>query len=126
MILIVLGKLALKSSSSLNVFALFTTGVVVAIVGSHSTNLKECQCCVELEGCDEAMKSEEVIIDLKADGIENAKCITQHPGFNCICLQKWSLKQAAVNYKTKNKTKYSQVGTQNRLNNLFNNLYSCL
>ena len=81
MILIVLGKLALKSSSSLNVFALFTTGVVVAIVGSHSTNLKECQCCVELEGCDEAMKSEEVIIDLKADGIENAKCITQHPGF---------------------------------------------
>ena len=69
------------------------------------------------------MKSEEVIIDLKADGIE--MCITQHPGFNCIRLQKWSLKQAAVNYKTKNKTKYSQVGTQNRLNNLFN-LYSCL
>ena len=107
-------------------FLPFLPRVVVAIVGSQLlTNLKECQCCVELEGCDEAMKREEVIIDLKADGIENAKCITQHPGFNCICLQKWSLKQAAVNYKTKNKTKYSQVGTQNRLNNLFN-LYSCL
>ena len=53
-------------------------------------------------------------MDLKADGIENAKCVTQHPGFTCICLQKWSLKQAAVNYKTKSNTKYSQVGTQNK------------
>ena len=71
------------------------------------------------------MKCEKVIIDLKADDIQNAKCITQHAGFNCICLQKWSLKQAPVNYKTKNKTKYSQVGTQSRLNNLFK-LYTCL
>ena len=76
--------------------------------------LKECLCCIELERCNEAMKSEEVVMDLKADGIENAKCVTQHPGFTCICLQKWSFKQAAVNYKTKSSTKYSPVGTQNR------------
>ena len=68
--------------------------------------------------------SEEVVVDLQADGIENAKCVTQHPRFNPVCLQKWSLKLAADKYKTKNKKKYSQVGTQNRLDNLYFCCYS--
>jgi len=50
------------------------------------------------------MNSEEVLSDLKAEGISDAKCITQHPGFNAVCLQKWSLKLAADWYKTKSKT----------------------
>jgi hypothetical protein len=66
------------------------------------------------------MNCEEVIQDLKAEGVQNAKCVTQHPGFNPVCLQKWSLKMAADRYKTKDKSKYSQTSTENRLDNLFN------
>lgn len=81
------------------------------------TNGNECYCCCELEGCEEAMNSEEVLQDLKAEGVQNAKCVTQHPGFNPVCLQKWSLKLAADKYKTKNNDKYSQMATQERLDN---------
>ncbi|CAB4003761.1 Hypothetical predicted protein [Paramuricea clavata] len=77
------------------------------------TNNRECHCCFELEGCGEAMNREEVIQDLKAEGVQNAKCVTQHPGFNSVCLQKWSLKMAADRYKTKDKSKYSQTSTEN-------------
>ncbi|CAB3983050.1 neurofibromin isoform X4 [Paramuricea clavata] len=77
------------------------------------TNNSECHCCFELEGCEEAMNREEVIQDLKAEGVQNAKCVTQHPGFNPVCLQKWSLKMAADRYKTKDKSKYSQTSTEN-------------
>ncbi|CAB4016705.1 Hypothetical predicted protein [Paramuricea clavata] len=80
------------------------------------TNNSECHCCFELEGCEEAMNCKDVIQDLKAEGMQNAKCVTQHPGFNTVCLQKWSLKMAADRYKTK----YSQTSTENRLDNLFN------
>ncbi|CAB4007485.1 Hypothetical predicted protein [Paramuricea clavata] len=77
------------------------------------TNNSECYCCFEQEGCEEAMNREEVIQDLKAEGVQNAKCVTQHPGFNPVCLQKWSLKMAADRYKTKDKSKYSQTSTEN-------------
>lgn len=63
------------------------------------------------------MNSEEVLQDLKAEGVQNAKCVTQHPGFNPVCLQKWSLKLAADKYKTKNNDKYSQMATQEWLDN---------
>ncbi|CAB3984262.1 Hypothetical predicted protein [Paramuricea clavata] len=74
------------------------------------------ECCCELEACDEALKNNEVLEDLKAEGkdIELIKCITQHPGFDSVCLQKWSLKLAADKYKTRSKSRYSQVKTQNR------------
>jgi hypothetical protein len=39
----------------------------------------------------------------------NLKCITEHPGFNLICLQKWSLRMSADRYKTKSKAKYAQT-----------------
>jgi hypothetical protein len=73
------------------------------------------------------MNSEEVLADLKADGISNAKCITQHPAFSTVCLQKWSLKLAADIYKTKGKTKYRKLGAENRyctVNILFLTIYS--
>ena len=40
------------------------------------------------------MNREEVIKDLEVEGVQNATCVTQHLGFNPVCLQKWSLKQA--------------------------------
>lgn len=61
------------------------------------------------------MHNEEVLEDLKAADITDAKCITQHPGFNCFCLQKWSLKMSADNYKTKSKARYRQLEGENRL-----------
>ncbi|CAB3986906.1 Hypothetical predicted protein [Paramuricea clavata] len=64
-------------------------------------NSYECCCCSELEGCEEAMHNEEVLEDQKAADIPATKCITQHPGFNCFCLQKQSLKMSADGYKTK-------------------------
>ena len=77
-------------------------------------NSHECLCCSELEGCEEALKNEEVLEDLKAEGLLDVKCITQHPGFSQVCLQKWSLKLAADKYKTKSKSRYRQEGTENR------------
>ena len=74
----------------------------------------ECLCCYELKGCEEALKNEEVLEDLKAEGLLGVKCITQHPGFSQVCLQKWSLKLAADKYKTKSKSRYHQEGTENR------------
>lgn len=62
------------------------------------------------------MNSEEVLEDLKADGVQDAKCVTQHPGFY-VCLQKWSLKLAADKYKTIDQKKYSQKETRGRLDN---------
>ena len=79
------------------------------------SNTYECFCCCELEGCEEAIKSEEVLEELKAEGILEVKCITQHPGFSQVCLQKWSLKLAADKYKTKSRARYCQEGTENRL-----------
>ena len=37
-------------------------------------------------------------------------CITLHPGFNPVCLEKWSLALAARKYKTKDKQRYHQPG----------------
>ena len=43
------------------------------------------------------MKSKEVLEDLKAEGKSSEiKCITQHPGFNPVCLQKWALKLTEI------------------------------
>lgn len=56
-------------------------------------NISECYCCCELEGCEESIKSDLVLRDLAPD--VNLTCITQHPGFQPVCLQKWSLRLAA-------------------------------
>ena len=53
------------------------------------------------------MSSELVLQDTNA---ETLKCITQHPGFNPVCLQKWSLRMAADQFKTKAKERYRQTG----------------
>ena len=42
------------------------------------------------------------------------KCVTQHPGFNAVCLEKWSLCMAAERFKTKDKKRYRQTGSEER------------
>ena len=64
-------------------------------------NISECYCCSEVEGCLESMKSDLVLEDLAAD--VTLKCITEHPGSNPVCLQKWNLRLATAKFTTKGK-----------------------
>ena len=75
-------------------------------------NISECYCCCELEGCVEALTGDLVLQDLPEDA--KLTCITQHPGFNPVCLQKWSLRLASHKYRTKGKKRYSQTGSEER------------
>ena len=75
-------------------------------------NISECYCCCELEGCEESIKSDLVLQDLAPD--VNLTCITEHPGFKPVCLQKWSLRLAADKFKTKGKERYRQTGSEER------------
>ena len=42
------------------------------------------------------------------------QCITDHPGFASICLEKWSLRMASSHYKTTTKGKYTQMESEER------------
>ncbi|XP_074634748.1 uncharacterized protein LOC141893248 isoform X2 [Acropora palmata] len=81
-----------------------------ACSAEYLQNPNEFQCCVEIEECVECLSSEMVIAEVGT----KPNCVTQHPGFGQVCLQKWSLRLAAEKYKTRNKTKYRQTGTENR------------
>ena len=75
-------------------------------------NISECYCCCELEGCEESIKSDLVLQDLAPDVY--LTCINEHPGFQPVCLQKWSLRLAADKFKTKGKERYRQTGSEER------------
>ena len=79
-------------------------------------NISECYCCQELEGCCESLGSDMMRQDLDED--ETLKCITEHPGFRPVCLEKWSLRLAASKYKTKAKQQYTQKGDEDRFVNI--------
>ena len=59
------------------------------------------------------MKSDLVLQDIAPD--VTLQCVTEHPGFNPVCLQKWSLRLAAAKFKTKGKKQYKQKGSEERL-----------
>ena len=73
-------------------------------------NPNEFLCCAEIDGCVECLSHEMVIEEVG----KKPDCVTLHPGFSQVCLQRWSLRLAADKYKTKNKTKYRQTGSENR------------
>jgi len=58
------------------------------------------------------MSSKIVVKDIPRETI--LKCITQHPGFNAVWLEKWSLCMAAERVKTKDKRRYRQTGSEER------------
>ena len=58
------------------------------------------------------MKSDLVLQDLGSD--VELTCVTEHPGFQPVCLQKWSLRLAAGKYKTKGKQTYRQTEGEER------------
>ena len=53
------------------------------------------------------MSSELVVQDTE---VETLKCITEHPRFSPVRLQKWGLRMAADLLKTKTKQRYQQTG----------------
>ena len=73
-------------------------------------NPNKFQCCAEIAECVECQSHEMVIEEVG----KKPDCVTLHPGFSQVCLQRWSLRLAADKYKTKNKTKYRQTGSENR------------
>ena len=62
------------------------------------------QLLFELVGCTESLSTE--IVKQELGDAENIVCITQHPGFKPVCLERWSLRMAAWNYKTKGNERY--------------------
>ena len=52
-------------------------------------NGNECSCCQEMEKCAQSLSDEWVLQSLEAP-----KCITSHPAFNTVCLDRWSLRLA--------------------------------
>lgn len=77
------------------------------------SNANESLCCCEIEECGQSLVSEHVLNDVGKD--THLKCITEHPGVDPVCLQKWSLRMAADKLKTKSKAKYNQVDSEERL-----------
>lgn len=69
-------------------------------------NISECYCCQELDGCVEAMASD-LVLEALPDG-QKISCITDHPGFKTVVLDKWSLRMTVSRFNTKEKKTYRQ------------------
>ncbi|CAH3185335.1 unnamed protein product [Porites evermanni] len=76
------------------------------------TNISECYCCKELEGCVESLSSKLVLEDLEKG--QESCCVTEHPGFRPVCLEKWSLRLAGGKYRTKAREYYKKTGSEGR------------
>lgn len=73
-------------------------------------NEKEAQCCQEIEGCIEALRTELVLQEVGAV----PHCITLHPGFDSVCLATWSLRLAGRKFRKIDGKKYKVQGDENR------------
>ena len=72
-------------------------------------NAQECRCCTEVEVCMPAISNSEVVED-----VGHVSCVTNHPGFNAVCLSKWSLRLSGEKYKRKGGQRYHQFGYENK------------
>ena len=68
--------------------------------------MHEAWCCQEMESCREALKDSLVLEDVT----QPPCCITLHPGFRPVCLEKWAIRNVARKYKTHNQRRYKQSG----------------
>ena len=59
-----------------------------------------------MEKCAQSLSDEWV-----PQGLEAQKCITLHPTFNTVCLDRWSLRLASGKYRTIDK-RYQQTGSE--------------
>ncbi|XP_078356492.1 uncharacterized protein LOC144641349 [Oculina patagonica] len=63
---------------------------------------EECRCCTEVNRCVERMEEQE----------REGECITSHPGFSDVCLNRWVLHTAGIGLKTKAKKSYTTMLSQ--------------
>lgn len=73
-------------------------------------NPEECLCCKEIEKCVESLGSTSVLNEVEI----SPECITLHPGFRVVCLNRWSLRSAASKYKRIDGRKYRQIDREER------------
>lgn len=65
---------------------------------------EECKCCLEISQ----------IVDKNNEVTEPPPCITQHPGFGVVCLNRWVLQTAWYQYKQQYGNRYE--GPEHKLN----------
>ncbi|KAK3745386.1 hypothetical protein QZH41_001414 [Actinostola sp. cb2023] len=75
---------------------------------TYLQSAKECCCCQEIEQCVEALNNERVHKMVETI----PPCITQHPGFDAVCLNEWTLRLAADKFRRLDGKKYSQSGSE--------------
>ncbi|XP_067024276.1 P2X purinoceptor 7-like [Acropora muricata] len=68
------------------------------------TKAEECQCCHEIDRCGEIM----------AEIDQEGQCITLHPGFRDVCLNKYVLEVASLGLKTKSGQSYKTLLAQGK------------
>ncbi|CAH3185598.1 unnamed protein product, partial [Porites lobata] len=73
-------------------------------------NPGECLCYKEIEKCVESLGSTAVLNEVEI----SPECITLHPGFSVVCLNRWFLRSAASKYKRIHGTKYRQTDTEEK------------
>ena len=73
-------------------------------------NAKECYCCRVIVKCVECVE----YLDYPGSVDKEVICVTDHPGFPAVCLNRWSLELAADTFKTYDGHRYSQLGTKER------------
>ncbi|XP_065070604.1 uncharacterized protein LOC135695443 [Rhopilema esculentum] len=71
---------------------------------------KECCCCSDLEAVNVCLSDKRILADLN----DVPKCVTEHPAFEPVILGKWSLRQAADRYRTREKSHYKNTGDENK------------
>lgn len=69
-----------------------------------TTKAEECQCCKEIDRCGEVMEQFG----------DRQRCITLHPGFQDVCLNKHMLEVAALSLKTKAGKSYRTMFVRGR------------
>lgn len=65
---------------------------------------------MEIDECMASLNSEIVLQEVESP----PSCVTKHPGFDTVCLDKWSLRFAAAKLRTRQKQEYRQTSTEDR------------
>jgi hypothetical protein len=90
---------------------------------THIQNTHEAWCCQEMESCRKVLKDDLVLEDVP----QPPCCITLHPGFRPICLEKWALRNLARKYKTRDQRRYKQTGSEQTYVSCSNfQVFSCI
>jgi len=77
----------------------------------HLVSANECACCHEIERCVTSLADALVLQDVHDQPLP---CVTLHPGFRPVCLEKWSLRVSADKYRCRDRRHYKQTGSEAR------------